>query len=159
MYKPLYCGNPLCYPVTQPLNSPPRGQPVLLDFCVDLQLYFMHMQGNKLYFFLLFFFFVGAFTVIIKNSKMSVVYPKKLLLRGQWVKCGSAGSSWMWLGLSQVCSKCLSSSASSWESSSYLGLFYSWQMAGVPGLAKLRVYDASQSFACKWHLVISPAIG
>lgn len=94
MYKPLYCGNPLCYPVTQPLNSPPCGQPVLLDFCVDLQLYFMHMQGNKLYFFLPFFFFCRSF--YCDNKKLQNVSG----ISQETFAQGSVGQVWLcWVQL------------------------------------------------------------
>lgn len=61
MYKLLYSGNPPCCPVPQLPNLPPHGPPVLLDSCVALQIYFMLMQGNKLYVcFTSFSFFFGS---------------------------------------------------------------------------------------------------
>lgn len=142
MYKSLYSGNPLCCPVTRLPNLLRHGPPVLLDSCIALQIYFIHMQGNKLYIYFTFFFLflVAAFTVTINISKMSVAFTKKLLLVSLWVNWGSAGSSWSWLGLSQICHTCLLFWAPSWGSSGSLGLLFSWQMAEAPeGLAK--IYD------------------
>lgn len=106
MYKLLYSGNPPCSPVPQLPNLPPHGPPVLLDSCVALQIYFMLMQGNKLYVCFTsfsFFFLVAAFTMTMNVSKMLMASTKKLLLVGLWVNWGSAGSSWTWLDLSRVC--------------------------------------------------------
>lgn len=89
MYKLLYSGNPPCCPVPQLPNLPPHGPPVLLDSCVALQIYFMLMQGNKLYVcftsFSFFFFLVAAFTMTMNVSKMLMASTKKLLLVGLWV--------------------------------------------------------------------------